>query len=150
MKKVLLKVMTKSGQIQEGILEMVPGSCTYSYLYCKLDEGVKKNCLVLDTDGDVQTSKIEYVKPYIVDTDEPTVSEETTSSKGEKFHRSSIIKDEPTVIAEEKHIYTKDELDSLDEEGLEEVADLFGIDTLELFDHEIIEAILEKQEHQKA
>ena len=150
MKKVLLKVMNKDGQIQEGILEIVPRGCNSSYLNCKLDEGVKKNCLVLDEDGDIKISHIEYVKPYMVDTDEATVSEETTSSKGEKFHRSSIIKDEATVIAEEKHIYTKDELDSLDEDELEEIADLFGIVTLELFDHEIIEAILEKQERQKA
>lgn len=145
MKKVLLKVMTKEGQIQEGIVEMVPGSCNSIYLYCRLDEGVKKNDAVLDKDGDVKTSNIEYVKPYIVDTEEvPTQQDDTP--KGEKFHRSTIIKDVvSTVTTEEKHIYTKEELDSLNEDELEKVAELFGIDTIELFNHEIIEAILELQ-----
>lgn len=145
MKKVLLEIMTSDGQIQKGIVEMVPCSCTPLYLYCKLDEGVKRNCLVLDDWGDVKISNIEYIKPYLVDTEEvPTPIDNTP--KGEKFHRSSIIADGvSTVIPEGKHIYTKEELDSLSEEGLEEVAEQFGIDTFELFDHGIIEAILERQ-----
>ena len=118
MKKVLLKVMTRDGQIQEGIVEMVPCSCTPLYLYCKLDEGVKMNCLVLDDAGDVKISNIEYVKPYMIDTEEvPTQQDDTP--KGEKFHRSAVIK--------------------------ENIAKLFSIDFDELFDSEIIDSILELQ-----
>lgn len=146
MKKVLLKVMTRDGQIQEGIVEMVPCSCTPLYLYCKLDEGVKRNCLVLDDAGDVKINNIEYVKPYLIDTEEvPTHHDDTP--KGEKFHRSAIITaGVSTIIPQKQHIYTKEELDSLNEDELEEVAELFGIDNCQtLFDHEIIEAILELQ-----
>ena len=145
MKKVLLEIMTIDGHIQGGIVEMVPASCTPLYLYCKLDEGVKRNCLVLDNNGDVKTSHIEYVKPYMIDTEEvPTQHDDTP--KGEKFHRSAIITaGVSNIIPQKQHIYTKEELDSLDVEELEDVADEFGIDTLKLFDHELIKAILEKQ-----
>ena len=145
MKKVLLKVMTKSGHIQEGIVEIVPRSCNSNWLHCNCDEGVDRNCNVLDSEYEIYTRDIEMIKPYLVDTEEvPTPIDNTP--KGEKFHRSAIITDGiSTVIPEEKHIYTKVELDSLSEEELEEIADQFKIDTFELFDHEIIEAILERQ-----
>jgi len=145
MKKVLLKVMTKEGHIQEGIVEMVSGGCNSNWLHCNCDEGVDRNCNVLDAEYEIHTREIEMIKPYIFDTEEvPTQRDET--QKGEKFHRSAIIKDGvPTVTTEEKHIYTKEELDSLNEDELEKVAELFGIDTMELFNHEIIEAILELQ-----
>lgn len=145
MKKVLLKVMTKAGHIQEGIVEMVPRGCNSSWLHCNCDEGVDRNCNVLDSEYEIHTIDIEMIKPYLVDTEEvPTPIDNTP--KGEKFHRSAIINDGvPTVTTEGKHIYTKGELDSLSEEELEEIADKFKIETFELFDHEIIEAILERQ-----
>lgn len=145
MKKVLLKVMTKAGHIQEGIVEMVPRGCNSSWLHCNCDEGVDRNCNVLDSEYEIHTRDIEMIKPYLVDTEEvPTPIDNTP--KGEKFHRSAIINDGvPTVTTEGKHIYTKGELDSLSEEELEEIADQFNIDTFELFNHEIIEAILERQ-----
>lgn len=145
MKKVLLKVMTKTGHIQEGIVEIVPRSCNSYWLHCNCDEGVDRNCDVLDSEYEIYTRDIEVIKPYLVDTEEVLTPIDNTP-KGEKFHRSSIINDGvSTVIPEEQHIYTKEELDSLSVGELEEIADQFNIDTFGLFDHEVIKSILERQ-----
>lgn len=70
MKKVLLKVMTKSGHIQEGIVEIVPRGCNSNWLHCNCDEGVDRNCNVLDSEYEIYTRDIEMIKPYLVDTEE--------------------------------------------------------------------------------
>lgn len=91
MKKVLLKVMTKEGHIQEGIVEMVPRGCFSNWIRCNCDEGVDRNCNVLDSEYEIHTRDIEMIKPYMIDTGEvPTQHDDTT--KGEKFRRSAIIK----------------------------------------------------------
>lgn len=95
MKKVLMKLMDRFGGIQEGIEEIRSSSCSSSYLNMKLADGFEVNDGVLDSDNEILTSNVELISAYEVEIPEviEVNQEESRLSKGEKFHRSEIIKD---------------------------------------------------------